>query len=103
MTLRDRILGTVTLQAQDIVQRVAEHFGVKLADILAQDRHAHIADARHVAAWLLRERGLSFPSIARELARKDHTTIISAVRKVERLRMQDPAVAEALEKMKGAA
>lgn len=67
-----------------IVDACAMHFGVTVDEIRGTSRLAHITRARHVAAWLLRKmRSHSFPEIARILQRGDHTTILSACRKIE--------------------
>ena len=102
MTTSQRILLQFHADDGEIMVFVCRHFGVTLDQLRSKDRHAHIADARHVAMWLLRERGLSFPAIARILHR-DHTTVMSGVRKIDHLRLIDRAVAEALDGMKGAA
>ena len=48
-------------------------------------RHKYIATPRQIAMYLLRsELHLSFPRIAQELGRKDHTTAIHSVNKIEK-------------------
>jgi len=46
--------------------------------------HQDCADARHVAMFLFRQQGLSYPIIAATLGLRDHTTVLYGVRKVER-------------------
>lgn len=47
-------------------------------------------DKRHLAAWVLRSFGVSYPIIARLMGRENHTTAIHSVRKVEmRVRNSD--------------
>lgn len=73
------------LSAKQIVERTAKHFQVPLEDILGPKRDKDIVIPRQVAMYMLRsELHLSFPKIARELGRKDHTTAIHSVDKIEK-------------------
>lgn len=72
------------LSARQVVERVSKHFQVSLEDILGPKRDKDIVVPRQIAMYMLRsELHLSFPKIARELGRKDHTTAIHSVEKVE--------------------
>lgn len=77
---------------EEIQRAVCHHFHLKDAELLSKDRHKTTAFARHVAMYLCKQRlSVSFPELGRAF-RKDHTTVMSAVRKVESLRDQDPQV-----------
>lgn len=41
-------------------------------------------DARHIAMWLERRAGMSLPAIGKAFGDRDHTTVLSAVRRVGR-------------------
>lgn len=70
---------------KQIVERTAKHFQIESTDILSPKRDKHIVVPRQVAMYLLRsELHMSFPRIAIELGRKDHTTAIHSVEKIER-------------------
>ena len=72
------------LSAKQIIERTARHFQIPLEDILGPKRDKDIVVPRQIAMYLLRsELHLSFPKIARELGRKDHTTAIHSVEKIE--------------------
>lgn len=89
----------------DIQRVVCHHFKLRTSDLLSKDRHKSIAFARHVAMYLCKQRlKCSFPELGRAFGNRDHTTVISAVRKVESLRNSDPEVRahlEALERKLG--
>jgi len=89
----------------DIQRIVCHHFKLRTADLLSKDRHKSIAFARHVAMYLCKQRlKCSFPELGRAFGGRDHTTVMSAVRKVEHLRTTDPEVRahiEALERKLG--
>lgn len=73
------------LSSRQVVQTVAKHYQVELTDIMSPKRDKHIVMPRQVAMYLLRsELHMSFPKIARELGRKDHTTAIHSIEKVEK-------------------
>jgi chromosomal replication initiator protein len=83
---------------EDIQRVVCHHFKLRSTDLLSKDRHKSIAFARHVAMYLCKQRlKCSFPELGRAFGNRDHTTVISAVRKVEALRSSDPEVRAHLE------
>lgn len=64
---------------------VAIHFSISIADLDGDNRLKTIALARHVAMYLIRQHTrASYPEIGRSFHR-DHTTIIAAVAKIQRL------------------
>ncbi len=91
---------------EDVQRVVCHHFKLKSGDLLSKDRHKSIAFARHVAMYLCRERlKCSLPELGRAFGNRDHTTVMSAVRKVKALREANPEVRahiEALERKLGA-
>jgi chromosomal replication initiator protein len=90
---------------EDVQRIVCHHFKLRSGDLLSKDRHKSIAFARHVAMYLCKQRlKCSFPELGRAFGNRDHTTVMSAVRKVEHLRGTDPEVRahiEALERKLG--
>lgn len=73
------------LSARQVIERVGKHFQVPVDDMLGPKRDKDIVVPRQIAMYILRsELHLSFPKIARELGRKDHTTAIHSVDKVEK-------------------
>jgi chromosomal replication initiator protein len=74
---------------QQVKLQVCAQFDVPLTDLMSPSREARVVQARHLAMWLVRKHWsdppMSYPSIARAFGRKDHTTAIHAVRKMEKL------------------
>jgi chromosomal replication initiator protein len=71
--------------SKQIIDKTARHFQIETKDICGSRRDKHIVVPRQVAMYLLRsELHLSFPKIAGELGRKDHTTAIHSVEKIEK-------------------
>jgi chromosomal replication initiator protein len=78
---------------EDIQRAVCSHFSFSNAELLSKDRHKSVAFARQVAMYLCRQRlKCSFPELGRAFGNRDHTTVMSACRRVESLRQQDPQV-----------
>lgn len=89
------------LSAKQIVERTAKHFQVSLEDILGPKRDKDIVVPRQIAMYILRsELHLSFPKIARELGRKDHTTAIHSVEKIEKESQLDSSLRNAISEIK---
>ena len=83
---------------EDIQRAVCGHFRLTNSELLSKDRHKSVAFARQVAMYLCRQRlKCSFPELGRAFGNRDHTTVMSAVRRVEKLLEQDPQVTAHLE------
>ena len=89
------------LSARQIIERCARHYQVSFEDIVGPKRDKDIVVPRQVAMYMLRsELHLSFPKIARELGRKDHTTAIHSVEKIEKEQRLDADIRSALAEIK---
>ena len=89
------------LSARQVVERTARHFQIGMEDILGPKRDKDIVVPRQVAMYMLRsELHLSFPKIAHELGRKDHTTAIHSVEKIEKESALDTNIRRAITEIK---
>lgn len=89
------------LSAKQIIERTARHFQIPMDDIVGPKRDKDIVVPRQIAMYMLRnELHLSFPKIARELGRKDHTTAIHSVEKIEKESRLDPSLRQAISEIK---
>jgi chromosomal replication initiator protein len=89
------------LSAKQIIERTARHFQIPMDDILGPKRDKDIVVPRQIAMYMLRsELHLSFPKIARELGRKDHTTAIHSVEKIEKESRVDASMRLAISEIK---
>jgi chromosomal replication initiator protein len=91
ITTAEGLLGNVRhsrpqhLTSKQIIDRTAKHFQLATEEMCSEKRDKHIVIPRQIAMYLLRsELHLSFPKIAGELGRKDHTTAIHSVEKIEK-------------------
>jgi chromosomal replication initiator protein len=89
------------LTAKSIIEKTAQHFDIPITEILSAKRDKSIVVPRQFAMYLLRsELHLSFPKIATELGRKDHTTAIHSVDKVEKLINDDYVTRQHLQEIR---
>ena len=89
------------ISARHIIERTAKHFHVSMEDILGPKRDKDIVVPRQIAMYMLRsELHLSFPKIAHELGRKDHTTAIHSVDKIEKELSYDGAIRQYVNELK---
>lgn len=106
MNIASSLLGSTQtrpkhLSARQIIERTARYFQIPLEDILGPKRDKDIVVPRQVAMYILRsELHLSFPKIARELGRKDHTTAIHSIEKIEKEALLDADIRSAISSIK---
>ncbi len=78
------------VQPGDVVQKVADSYGIPVERILGRDRSKEVALPRQIAMYLLREEAnISLPQIGEALGGRDHTTVMYACEKVADLLERD--------------
>jgi chromosomal replication initiator protein len=81
-----------------IKRKVADHYQLRLADLVSARRARAVARPRQVAMFLAKTlTSKSLPEIGRDFGGRDHTTVIHAVRKIEQLRETDSQLSEDIE------
>lgn len=89
------------MSARSIIERTAKHFQVPIEDILGPKRDKDIVVPRQIAMYMLRsELHLSFPKIAHELGRKDHTTAIHSIEKIQKEMTYDGPIRQYVNELK---
>ncbi|MCH4014089.1 MAG: chromosomal replication initiator protein DnaA [Solobacterium sp.] len=85
------------LSPKKIIDTVADYYGLTHQQIVSKTRTKNIANARHISIYLCRTKlSLSYIKIGEEFGGRDHATIMSACRKVEKALKTDPAMKEAV-------
>ncbi len=75
-----------------IIALVSEKFGITSADIKGSRRTRAISEPRQLAMFLSRKHtDHSYPELGRKFGGKDHTTVLAACRKLERLLKENDA------------
>jgi len=71
------------ISTRQIINKTAEYFGIKPTDILSES-HTNSLPRQICMNLMKNDLKMSYPKIAKELNRKDHTTIMYGVKKIER-------------------
>ena len=89
------------VKIEDIQKLVANHYNVSRADILSSRRTAMVVRPRQIAMYLSKVLTLrSLPEIGRRFGGRDHTTVLHAVRKIDKLSADNRTLTEELELLK---
>lgn len=89
------------LTVEEIQRKVAEHYNVRLSDMIGPKRLRTIARPRQVAMYLAKQlTNRSLPDIGRRFGGRDHTTIMHGVRKIEELMSADSQLADDVQMLK---
>jgi hypothetical protein len=80
---------------------VCRHFGMRYMDLVSQRRTAEIVWPRQIAMWLCKAMTMrSLPEIAKQFGGKDHTTVLHAVQKVERMSKEQESFLATLDELR---
>jgi chromosomal replication initiator protein len=79
------------LSIEMIQDRVSNFYNVKISDLKSHRRTKNLAYPRQIAMYLCKKHlSSSFPEIGEKFGGKDHTTVMHAYRKIERLVKEEP-------------
>ena len=77
----------------EIQKRVSDHFKIRNAEMVSARRAREVARPRQIAMYLAKQlTPRSLPEIGRRFGGRDHTTVIHAVRQIEKLRASDSEI-----------
>jgi chromosomal replication initiator protein len=76
------------ISIDEIQTQVAEHYRIRKAEMTSARRARDVARPRQVAMYLSKP----LPDIGRRFGGRDHTTVIHAVKQIEKLRACDPEI-----------
>jgi hypothetical protein len=82
--------GSAVNQLGVILRVVCQHFDVCADDMLSKRRPLEIVLPRHIFMWLARHATLKTLPVIGRFARRDHTTVIHSIQKIDALRAADP-------------
>lgn len=101
VTMKDatKILGpsvakkTLRLKPLEIITAVCENYNISIKELKSPIRTERVAFSRQVAMYIMRkELQLPYTEVAKAVNRKDHTTVMHAVEKIEELASLDDAI-----------
>ena len=83
---------------EDIQKKVAERYNIRVSDLSSNRRTKNIALPRQISMFLCKQlTSRSLAEIGRKFGGKDHTTVMHAVRKIEKLIVTDKELSEDVE------
>jgi chromosomal replication initiator protein len=86
------------ISIEEIQRHVAEHYNIRLSEMIGPKRLRSFARPRQVAMFLCKQMtSRSLPEIGRRFGGRDHTTVMHGVKRIEELRQQDAQIADDLE------
>jgi len=89
------------LTVEEIVKKVSLHFNIKVSDIKSAKRLKAVVLPRQIAMYISRQlTSSSYPEIGDRFGGKDHSTIIHAIRKIEKLMEEDFQLKSTIENLK---
>ncbi len=82
---------------EKIIRETAKYYGIKEEELTGQSRAKNMTMARQVSMHLMRNlTNLSLQDIGEQHGSRNHSTVLSSIRKVEELLKIDPNMAEAI-------
>ncbi len=85
--------GRRRITIDEIQKRVADHFQIRHAEMVSARRARVVARPRQIAMYLAKQlTPRSLPEIGRRFGGRDHTTVIHAVKQIEKLRAADTEI-----------
>lgn len=92
---RDTQLGGIGLE--NIINTTSGYFNISVADLVSDKKKRLYAYPRQLAMYLTRvHTGLSYKDIGQSFGRKDHSTVMYAIKRIERLKAEDKKIGKDL-------
>jgi chromosomal replication initiator protein len=101
--IRDLVQGIEPrrIKIDDILRIISRHYAVSKADILSQRRHRSVVWPRQIGMYLAKQlTARSLPEIGRRFGDRDHTTVLHAIRKIDKELEANTRLRDELEELK---
>ncbi len=78
---------------EEIIRKVADHYNLRMSDMISARRSRTISRPRQLAMFLAKNlTSKSLPEIGRRFGGRDHTTVLHANKKIQKLRKEDSQI-----------
>jgi chromosomal replication initiator protein len=89
------------VSTEQIQKIVAAYYGLKTSELKSAKRHKALVLARQVAMYLTRMlTSHSYPDIGQQFGGKDHSTIIHAIKKIDKMMIEDHQLRSTIDDLK---
>ena len=101
--IRDLVMGVEPrrIKVEDILRIVSRHYAVPKSEILSDRRHRSVVRPRQIGMYLAKQlTARSLPEIGRRFGNRDHTTVLHAIRKIDKEMTDNPRLKDEIEELK---
>lgn len=89
------------LALEEIIKIIAEFYNTDSKQIYEKTRKKEIVYIRQITMYILREYfNISYPAIGKEIGNRDHTTVMHAYEKIEKVMKEDPGLIQEIEQLR---
>ena len=86
---------------EEIQRKVADYYNIRFSELIGPKRLRVYARPRQVAMYLCKKHtSRSLPDIGRRFGKRDHTTVMHGIRRIEELMQNDAQIAEDVENLR---